>query len=65
MPPSERPPERAVVKRTIDAFRDVPGLVRLQKNDPLLGKVREALGGEGGTTGRGRLGERGSEVSPR
>ena len=46
------------MKRTIDAFRDVPGLVRLQKNDPLLGKVREALGGEGGTTRRRRLGEK-------
>ena len=47
-----------MVERDIDALRDVPGLVRLQKNDSLLGKVREAIGGEGGTTGRGRLGEK-------
>ncbi|CAN0583744.1 unnamed protein product, partial [Laminaria digitata] len=44
LPHSERPPERAVIERAMDALRDVPGLVRLQEEDPLLGKVRGALG---------------------
>ena len=58
LPRIERQPERAVVERAIDVLRDVPGMVRQQKNDPLLVQATEALGGENGTTGRGRLGEK-------
>ena len=41
----------------MDALRDVPGLVKLQKEDSLLGKVRSVLEGEVGTAGREQLGE--------
>lgn len=51
MPRSEQPLEHTVVERATDALRDVPGLVRLQKDERLLGKVRGALGDEEGTRG--------------
>ena len=54
---SEQPPQRPVVERAVDALRDVPGLVRLQKEDALLGKDREARGGEGETRGGELRGE--------
>ena len=54
---SEKLPKRAVVERVIDALRDVPGLMRRQKDDPLDGKVREALGGEVETRRGERMGE--------
>ena len=58
LPRSERPPKRAVVERAIEAFRDVSGLVKLQKGDSLLGKVREALESMGGAGGQGQMSER-------
>lgn len=51
LPRSEQPLEHTVVERATDALRDVPGLVRLQKDERLLGKVRGALGDEEGTRG--------------
>ena len=54
LPHSEQAPERAVVDRAIAALGDVPGLVRIQRGDGLLGKVREALGGEKRPGGEGR-----------
>ena len=50
-----------MVKRDIDALRDGPGLVRRQKEDPLLGNVREALVGEVETRRGERIG--GKEVA--
>ena len=46
-----------MVERAIEALRDVSGLVKRQKKDSLLGKVREALGGEGGAEGQGQMSE--------
>ena len=57
LPHSERAPERAVVERAIAALRDVPGLVRLQKGDTLLSRVREALGGESEQGGQSKMSE--------
>ena len=55
---SERPPERAVVEREIEAMRDEPGLVKMQTGHLLLGKVREALESVGGAGGQGKMSER-------
>ena len=57
LPHSEQALERAVVDRAIAALGDVPGLVRMQRGDALLGKVGAALGGEGGPGGRGQMSE--------
>ena len=54
LPHSEQAPKRAVVDLAIAALGDVPGLVRIQSGDGLLGKVREALGGEKRPGGEGR-----------
>lgn len=51
MPRSEWSPERTVIERVIEALRDVPVLVRRQTDNPLIGKIREALGGQGGIVG--------------
>lgn len=48
----------------MEEIRDVRGLVRRRKDDQLVRKIGEALGGDRGT-GRGgasELGDRGSEV---
>ena len=57
LPRSERPPERAVVEHAMDALRDVPGLVKLQKEDSLLGQVKIVLEEEGGAAGQQQLSE--------
>ena len=41
----------------MDALRDVPGLVKLQKEDSLPGKVKRELEGEGGAAGQEQLSE--------
>ena len=57
LPHSEQAPERAVADRAIAALGDVPALVRMQRGDSLLGKVREALGGERRPGWRGQMSE--------
>ena len=41
----------------MDALRDVPGLVKLQKEDSLLGQVKSVLEEEGAAAGQQQLSE--------